>query len=145
MFDSTEVLEARILNGASGYDIFVPSIELHTRQAQAGFYAKIDKDKLKSSGNPDPDILKIIAVNDPNNTYGVSYMMCSTGIRLNFDKVAERIDANKIGSRDMVFDPETAAKLANCGPVVLESPSEVMAPALNSLGLAPNSDDKADL
>ncbi len=65
--------------------------------------------------------------------------------RLNFDKVAERIDADKIGSREMVFDLATVAKLADCGLVVLAYPSEVMAPALNYLGLEPNSEDKADL
>lgn len=59
--------------------------------------------------------------------------------------MAERIDADKIGSWDMVFDPETVARLADCSVAVLDSPSEVMAPALNYLGLDPNSEDKADL
>ncbi|MCZ7674736.1 MAG: hypothetical protein M5U35_00930 [Roseovarius sp.] len=48
--------------------------------------------------------------------------------------MAERIDADKIGSWDMVFDPETVARLADCGVAVLDSPSEVMAPALNYRG-----------
>lgn len=145
VFDSNEVLEAKILTGASGYDVVVPSIEFLARQAQAGLYAKIDKDKLKNYGNLDPDILRIIAVNDPDNTYGVPYMMFSVGIGYNIDMIAERIDADKIGSWDMVFDPGTAAKLADCGLVIMDSPSEVMASALNYLGLDPHSEDKADL
>src|SRR5680860_14768 len=145
VFDSNEVLEAKMLTGASGYDVVVPSIEFLARQAQAGVFAKIDKEKLSNYGNLDPEILKIIAVNDPDNTYGVPYMMFTTGIGYNVDKVAERIDADKIGSWDMIFDPETAAKLEDCGIAVLDSPSEVIAPALNYLGLDPNSEDKADL
>lgn len=145
VFDSNEVLEAKMLTGASGYDVVVPSIEFLARQSQAGVFAEIDKDKLENYGNLDPEILKIIAVNDPDNTYGVPYMMFSTGIGYNVDKVEERIDADKIGSWDMIFDPETASKLADCGLVVLDSPSEVMAPALNYLGLDPNSEDADDL
>ncbi len=145
VFDSNEVLEAKMLTGASGYDVVVPSIEFLARQAQAGVFAKIDKDKLSNYGNLDPAILKIIAVNDPDITYGVPYMMFTTGIGYNVDMVKARIDADKIGSWDMIFDPETAAKLADCGIAVLDSPSEVMAPALNYLGLDPNSEDKDDL
>src|SRR5690606_1603172 len=68
VFDSNEVLEAKMLTGASGYDVVVPSIEFLARQSQAGVFAKIDKDKLGNYGNLDPEILKIIAVNDPDNT-----------------------------------------------------------------------------
>lgn len=145
VFDSNEVLETKMLTGASGYDVVVPSIEFLARQAQAGVYAKIDKDKLSNYDNLDPDLLKIVAENDPGNTYGVPYMMFSTGIGYNTDQVAERIDEDKIGSWDMVFDPETAAKLEDCGITMLDSPSEVIAPALNYLGLDPNSEDKDDL
>lgn len=83
VFDSNEVLEADMLTGASGYDVVVPSIEFLARQAQAGLYAKIDKSKLKNFGNLDPDILKIIEANDPDNTYGVPYMMFSVGVGYN--------------------------------------------------------------
>ncbi|MFD3190232.1 polyamine ABC transporter substrate-binding protein [Sedimentitalea sp. HM32M-2] len=145
VFDSNEVLEAKMLTGASGYDVVVPSIEFMARQAQAGVFAEIDKAALSNYGNLDQGILDIIAVNDPGNTHGVPYMMFTTGIGYNVKDVAARIDADKIGSWDMIFDPETVAKLADCGVAVLDSPSEIMAPALNYLGLDPNSEDKGDL
>lgn len=145
VFDSNEVLEAKMLTGSSGYDVVVPSIEFMARQAQAGVFAKIDKAALSNYGNLDETILGILAVNDPDNTYGVPYMMFTTGIGYNVGAVSERIDADKIGSWDMIFDPETVAKLADCGVAVLDSPSEIMAPALNYLGLDPNSEDKGDL
>ncbi|MDF3416080.1 polyamine ABC transporter substrate-binding protein [Sulfitobacter sp. M57] len=145
VFDSNEVLEAKMLTGASGYDVVVPSVEFMARQAQAGVFAEIDKDALTNYGNLDTGIMEILAVNDPDNTYGVPYMMFTTGLGYNVGAVSERIDADKIGSWDMLFDPETAAKLADCGIAVLDSPSEIMAPALNYLGLDPNSEDKGDL
>lgn len=145
VFDSNEVLEAKMLTGSSGYDVVVPSIEFMARQAQAGVFAEIDKAALTNYGNLDKGILDIIAVNDPDNLYGVPYMMFTTGIGYNVADVAARIDADKIGSWDMIFDPDTAAKLADCGIAVLDSPSEIMAPALNYLGLDPNSEDAADL
>lgn len=145
VFDSNEVLEAKMLTGSSGYDIVVPSIEFMSRQAQAGVFSEIDKDALSNYSNLDQAILDVIAVNDPDNKFGVPYMMFTTGIGYNIDMVTERIDADQTGSWDMIFDPETAAKLADCGIAVLDSPSEMMAPALNYLGLDPNSEDKGDL
>ena len=142
VFDSNEVLEAKMLTGASGYDVVVPSIEFMARQIQAGVFSAVDKAALTNYGNLDENILRIIAVNDPENTYGVPYMMFTTGIGYNVQAVAERIGEDKVGSWDMIFDPETAAKLADCGIAVLDSPTEVVAPALNYLGLDPNSEDR---
>jgi putrescine transport system substrate-binding protein len=145
VFDSNETLEAKMLTGSSGYDVVVPSIEFMARQAQAGVFQPIDKAVLTNYGNLDPDILKIVATNDPDNAHGVPYMMFTVGLGYNADKVAERIDAGKIGSWDMLFNPETAAKLADCGIAVLDSPSEMVAAALHYLGLDPNSEDSGDL
>jgi putrescine transport system substrate-binding protein len=145
VFDSNEVLEAKMLTGASGYDIVVPSVEFMARQAQAGVFAEIDKSALSNYGNLDPEILRILEANDPGNTFGVPYMMYTLGVGYNVEAVSARIDADKIGTWDMVFDPETVAKLADCGVVTLDSPTEIIAPAMNYLGLDPNSDKTADL
>lgn len=145
VYDSNEILEAKMLTGSSGYDLVVPSIEFLARQAKAGVFSPIDKEALSNYGNLDPVILNIVALNDPDNTFGVPYTMFTTGIGYNVTKVASRIEADKIGSWDMVFDPKTAAKLADCGVAVLDSPSEMIAPALNYLGLDPNSEDTDDL
>lgn len=145
VYDTNEVLEAKMLTGSSGYDLVVPSLEFMARQAQAGVFAKIDKAALSNYGNLDQDILDIVAENDPDNTFGVPYMMYSTGIGYDVDAVASRIDADKIGSWDMLFDPATVAKLADCGVALLDSPTEIVPAALNYLGLDPNSEDKGDL
>ena len=145
VYDSNEVLEAKMLTGSSGYDIVVPTMEFMARQAQAGAFQPIDKEALGNYGNLDPAILETLAVNDPDNTYGVPYMGVTTGLGYNETAVAERIPEDKIGSWDMVFDPETAARLADCGISLLDAPSEVVSIAMNYLGLDPNSEDKGDL
>lgn len=145
VFDSNEVLEAKMLTGSSGYDVVVPSMEFLARQIQAGAFQPINKDSLSNYGNLDPAILEVVAVNDPDNAHGIPYMWFTTGIGYNEAAVAERIPEDKIGSWDMVFDPDTAAKLADCGISLLDAPSEVVASALNYLGLDPTSEDKGDL
>src|SRR5690348_18200675 len=52
VYDSNEVLEAKLLAGHSGYDLVVPSASpFMARQIQAGVYQKIDKAKLAHYGN----------------------------------------------------------------------------------------------
>ncbi|RWJ39839.1 MAG: polyamine ABC transporter substrate-binding protein [Mesorhizobium sp.] len=145
VFDTEEVLEAKMVTGSSGYDVVFPSIDFMARQLKAGVYLPIDKEALANYSNLDEEILKIVAVNDPGNNYGVPYMMYSTGIGYNVDQIAKRIHADKIGSWDMIFDLATVAKLSDCGVALLDAPTEVMAAALHYLGLDPNSEDRQDL
>ena len=145
VFDSNEVLEAKMLTGASGYDVVFPSMEFLARQAQAGVFAEIDKAALSNYGNLDPAVLAIVAELDPDNAHAVPYMSYSTGIGYNVEAIEKRLDEDEIGSWDMLFNPDTAAKLADCGIAILDSPTEVFAPVLNWLGLDPNSEDSGDL
>jgi putrescine transport system substrate-binding protein len=115
------------------------------RQVKAGVYQKIDKKALANYGNLDKSILDLVAINDPDNQYGVPYMMYTNGLGYNVDKIAKRIPADKIGSWDMFFDKDTVAKLADCGVGAIDSPSEVMAAALHYLNLKPTSEDLGDL
>ena len=75
VFDSNEVVEAKMLTGSTNYDIVVPSLEFMARQAQAGVFQEIDHAQIANYGNLDPAVMEIIAANDPGNLYGVPYMM----------------------------------------------------------------------
>ncbi|WP_443192441.1 extracellular solute-binding protein, partial [Pseudomonas indica] len=46
VFDSNEVLEAKLLSGGSGYDVVVPSNPFLAKQIKAGVFQKLDKSKL---------------------------------------------------------------------------------------------------
>ncbi|MEL7428423.1 MAG: polyamine ABC transporter substrate-binding protein [Pseudomonadota bacterium] len=145
VFDSNEVLEAKLLAGSSGYDLVVPSASFMARQIQAGVFQKLDKSKLPNIGNLDPDIMGRVAEYDPNNDHGVVYMWGTTGIGYNEGKIAERLGEDApTDSWALVFDPANAEKLADCGISMLDAPTEVIPAAMNYLGLDPRSTDPED-
>lgn len=145
VFDSNEVLEAKLLAGNTGYDIVVPSASFVARQIQAGVFQPLDKAQLTNYGNLDPDIMKILAGYDPGNQYVVPWMWGTTGIGYNVAKVKERLPDAPIGSWDMMFKPEVLAKLKDCGVSTLDAPTEVFPSALRYLGLPTGTQNKDDL
>ncbi len=145
VFDSNEVLEAKLLAGSSGYDLVVPSASFMARQIQAGVFQKLDKSKLPNITNLDPTIMGNVAEFDPGNEHGVVYMWGTTGIGYNEGKVAERLgDSAPTDSWALVFDEGNAAKLADCGISVLDAPTEIIPAAMNYLGLDPKSKNPDD-
>ncbi|PRD41189.1 spermidine/putrescine ABC transporter substrate-binding protein PotF [Phyllobacterium phragmitis] len=144
VFDSNEIVETKLLAGGSGYDIVVPSGEFLGRQIPAGVFQKLDKSKLPNIKNMWDVIEKRTAVYDPGNEYSINYMWGTTGIGYNKAKVKEALGLDEINSWDALFDPEKSAKLKDCGIYVLDSASEMLRPALNYLGLDPNSPNSED-
>ena len=145
VFDSNELVEAKLLAGNSGYDVVVPSGFFLERQAAAGLFAPLDKSKLTNLGNMDPDVMAATAAHDPDNKFAVDYMWGTTAIGYNVAKVKERLGDMPLDTWDLVFKPEVVAKLADCGVTLLDAPAEIMASALNYLGLDPNSESPEDL
>lgn len=145
VFDTNELLEAKLLAGNSGYDVVVPSASFLERQIKAGLFQKLDKTKLPNLKNMDPTIMKQVEVNDPGNDHSVVYMWGTTGLGYNIDKIKERMPDAPTDSWAMVFDPAIAAKFADCGISMLDAPEEVIPAALAYLGLDPLSEDTADL
>ncbi|MEO5806169.1 polyamine ABC transporter substrate-binding protein [Devosia sp.] len=145
VFDSNELVEAKLLAGNSGYDVVVPSGFFLERQISAGLFQPLDKAKLPNIVNMDPDIMASTAAHDPENKYAVDYMWGTTGIGYNVDKVKAALGDAPIDSWDLIFKPEMAEKLKDCGITLLDAPSEIMSTALNYLGLDPNSESEDDL
>lgn len=144
VFDSNEVLEAKLMTGKSGYDVVVPSLTFLARQIQAGVFMPLDKSKLPNLSNMDPQIQALIAQNDKDNTYSANYLWGTTGIAYNEDKLKERFGDNApIDDWKMIFEPENIAKMTDCGVYILDTPSEILPIALLYLGEEPNSFDPA--
>src|SRR4029079_275511 len=61
VFDSNELLEAKLVSGNTGYDLVVPSVQYLARQVKAGVFQPLDKSKLSNYGNLDPEIMARIA------------------------------------------------------------------------------------
>jgi putrescine transport system substrate-binding protein len=147
VYDSNDVLEAKLLAGASGYDLVVPSASPYlARQIGAGVYQKIDKAKLANYANLDPQILAAAANADPGNQYGVPYLWGTTGIGYDPAKIKAALGAQApVDSSALLFDPANAKKLDACGISLLDSAQELFPAALAYLGRDPLSRDPADL
>ncbi len=145
VFDSNEVLEAKLLAGSSGYDVVVPSASFMERQIKAGVFAKLDKAKLKNYGNLDNAILQRVAAHDPENAHSIPYMWGTTGFGYNTKKVEEALPGAPVDSWDMIYNPDVVSKLQGCGVTVLDAPTEVFANLMGYLGRDPNSEKREDV
>src|SRR5690606_4547215 len=139
VYDSNEIVDAKLLAGNSGYDIVVPSGAFVERQIKFGLIAPLDKSKLTNLDNHDPTVMQAATRHDPDNAHAVPYMINTIGIGFNAAKVRAALgeDAD-LDSWDLLFKPEVVEKLASCGVTLLDSPSEVVGIALHYLGLDPN-------
>ncbi len=145
VFDSNEVLEAKLLSGKTGYDIVFPSNNFIGRQIEAGVFRELDRSKLKNFKHLDKDILKVLEIVDPGNKFAIPYMWGTTGVGYNVKKVQAAFGGKApLDSLDLIFKPENAAKLKECGLVMLDDPSEILSLTLHYLGLDPNSLDAKD-
>jgi putrescine transport system substrate-binding protein len=146
VFDSNEVLEAKLFAGHTGYDIVVPSAApFFARQILAGVYQPLNKAKLTNYKNLNPKLLAKIATVDPQNQYGIPYLWGTTGIGYNVEKVKAALGPNvKLDGWDVFFKPENLAKLKGCGVSVLDAPNEILSIALRYLGKDPNSIEPND-
>jgi len=144
VFDSNELLEAKLLAGGSGYDVVVPSLSFLGRQIQAGVFQPLDKVAIPNLANLDPAMMQRIAQQDPGNKYAVPYLWGTTGIGYNVDKIKAAFGTTEVtNSWDLVFKPENVARLKDCGVTLLDTPSEIIPTVLNYLGEDPNSTDPA--
>lgn len=145
VFDSNEVLETRLLAGGAGYDVVVPTAIFLERQIAAGAFQVLDREQLSHWDNQWQEIMRQTARFDQGNRYAINYMWGTTGIGYDVDKVAARLPDAPIDSWRMIFEPELAARLADCGIDWVDSAEELIPAALNYLGEDPFSHDPAIL
>ena len=145
VFDSNDILETKLLAGASGYDVVVPSGSFLQRQIQAGVFQKLDKSKLPNLENMWDRIAERTAKYDPGNEYSVNYMWGTTGIGYNVDAVKDRLGTDVIDSWSVIFDPDKLSKFADCGVHILDAADEMIPAALNYMGKDPDSKDVDDI
>ncbi len=145
VYDSNDTLEARLLAGSSGFDVVVPTGTFLERQLAAGVYQPLNKDLLPNLEGMDPELTAAVASHDPGNEHSVIYMWGTTGIGYNIDMVAERLGEDfEVDTWDMIFDPEIAGQLADCGISWLDSPTDMFPAAFAWMGKDPQSTDPDD-
>ncbi len=145
VYDSNDTLEARLLAGSSGFDVVVPTGTFLERQLAAGVYQPLNKDLIPNLAGMDPELTAAVATHDPGNEHSVIYMWGTTGIGYNIDMVAERLGEDfEVDTWDMIFDPEIAGQLADCGISWLDSPTDMFPAAFAWMGKDPQSTDPDD-
>jgi len=144
-YDSSEIVEAKMLAGSTGYDVVVHGGQYASRLIPLGIFQPLDRSRLTGWKDLDPDVLAKLAVYDPGNRYAAPYMWGSTGFAYNVERVRERVPDAPLDSGAMMFDPEVVSKLADCGVSFLDSPTDVIPMALVYLGRDANSTDPDDI
>lgn len=144
-YDNNEIVESKLLAGASGYDIVVPSAPFLERLIKAKIFLKLDKAKIPNIKHFWPDIAERMKVYDPGNAYAVTYMWGTTGIGINVAKVKERLGDLPLNSWDLAYKPEVVSKLADCGVHILDSPEDLLPSVLNYLGFKGSSKNQAEI
>lgn len=132
VYDSNEMLEAKLMAGGSGYDVVFPSARpFAERHIQAKLYAPLDKSLLPNLANLDADLLASLKDVDPGNAHALPYLWGTTGLGINVEKLRAALgDDVGLDSWALLFDPANAAKLAPCGISVLDDEQEAFAAAL---------------
>lgn len=146
IFDSNEILHAKLIARKTGYDIVVPSSNWAKLQIEGGLFQKLDRSKLSNWQNLDPAILKQMQAFDPGNAYLVDWLWSYTTVGINVDKVKQALGKTPMPDNawDLVFNPLYTRKLKSCGITLLDTSSEVFPIALHYLGRNPYSNNAAD-
>ena len=145
LFDSGDVVDARLLAGNTGYDVVLHAIRFSSRLMKIGVFQPLDHAKLTLWENLDPWVLKLMAQYDPGNRYSVPYMWGTTGFAYNVEMVRERMPDAPLGSAAMLFDPEVVAHFADCGVTMLDQGTTVIPLVMLYLGYEPHSVAPAQL
>ena len=145
-FENNEGLHAKLVAGNSGFDIVVPGAVFAKSQIDGGLLMKLDKARIPNLGNLDPSIMGKLASVDAGNDYLVPWAWSYTTVSINKAKVAKALGSTPMPENawDLVFNPTYTAKLKSCGIAYLDSPTEVIPPAMHYLGKNAYSNEAAD-
>ena len=145
-FENNEALHAKLVAGNTGYDIVVPGAVFAKPQIDGGLLLKLDPAKLPNVTHLDPAIMAKLAAIDPGHQYLVPWAWSFTTVGINKGKVAAALGNTPMPANvwELVFNPVYTNKLKSCGIAFLDSPTEVIPPALHFIGKNAYSNDPAD-
>ena len=145
-FENNEGLQAKLVAGNTGYDIVVPGSVFVKAQIDAGLLKKLDKSQIPNYKNLDASLMSKLTSVDPGNDYVLPWAWSFTTVAINKTKVTKALGSTPMPENawDMVFNPTYTSKLKSCGIAYLDSPSEILPPALHYIGKNAYSEDAAD-
>jgi len=136
VFDTNEILYAKLVARKTGYDIVVPTDRFAQMQIEGGLFKKLDKSKLPNLKNIDPVVMAALDKVDPGNNYLVDWLWGYITVGINTKKVKAALGDTPMPKNawDLLFNPVYADKLKSCGISFMDSGSEVLPTALLYMG-----------
>ncbi len=145
VMDGSEVLEAKLMSGRSGYDLVFPGDTVAERLMRAGSLRTLDRKQLTALDDIEPGLRQLHDRYPKASQATVPYTWGTIGLTMDAKKIRERMPDAPLDSLDLLFKPELAAKFADCGISMIDSPDEVLAVVLHYLGREPRSAKREDL
>jgi putrescine transport system substrate-binding protein len=145
IYDSSDVVDVKLLAGNSGYDVVIHSSQYSSRLTPIGVYERLDFSRLDNRRNLDPELSERVDAYEKTTGYSIPYHWGSTGYAWNERLVRERLPDHPMDSSDVLFDPAVASKLADCGISLLDGPTDIFPMVLAYLGRDPNAVDDESL
>lgn len=146
VYDSNDVLEAKILSGNSGYDVVFPSCYPYlARQLESKVYAKLDQAKIPNLQLVDPELMGLLDKIPEGKEHAVPYMWGITVVGYRADLIEKILPRAPVQSLKMLYDVEVIKKASKCGVSYLEEPIDVIPLALHYLGYPHDSAKESDI
>ncbi len=145
IYDGSQVVDVKLLAGNSGYDVVVHSSQYSSRLTPIGVYEKLDYSRLDNRHHMDLELRRKTDVYEKTRGYAIPYHWGTTGYAWNEKLVRERLPNHPMDSADVLFDPEVASRLADCGISLLDGPTDIYPMVLAYLGRNPNAVDDESL
>ncbi|MCL1856316.1 MAG: spermidine/putrescine ABC transporter substrate-binding protein [Kiritimatiellaeota bacterium] len=133
IFDSNEVLEAKMISGAANYDIIVPSSYFVERLAKQGLIQRLNLAKLPNVRHVDAEILSMLP--DKKMEFSIPYMMGYSAIGYRRDKMKDFEPTWRVFGRQDLKN--------HC--CLLNDLRETLGIALKTLGYSCNTTDEAQI
>ncbi|MEN0106430.1 MAG: extracellular solute-binding protein, partial [Pseudomonas sp.] len=125
--------------------VVIPGIAMLDRLIRAKALQPSQMLGYQQASEYDPQLLKQLAAVDPGNRYAVPYAWGTTGLAFNRTAIEKRLANPPLDSFDLLFKPEYASQLKDCGIAIIDSPQEVLSIALHTLGKNPYGASASDL
>lgn len=141
VYDSSEMVDTKLMTGHTGYDIVFHSSSFSARLIPIGVYQNVDTSRLRNWRHIDHDLIDKITSDYGAEIAGVPYMWGTTGFTYNRDMILERMPNAPLASAAMIFDAAVVARFADCGVSLVDDPTSVIPMAMLYLGYPANSVD----
>ena len=145
IYDSSEVVDTKLMTGRSGYDVVVHAASFTARLANVGIFHPVDFEKLPNWHHLDQALIDKANEKYSSGLQGVPLFWGTTGITYNVDLIKERMPNAPLDSSALIFDPEIISRFTDCGISFLDDPTSVIPMAMLFLGYPANSVDIAQL